>query len=81
MVRRAFSGVVSWWGMTATRTRRPSPTVKAPPRMSTIGSQSTMAPADDPASTAPSFQAASRASQTGESFSTDRRCMGEPPDR
>ncbi len=40
-----------------------------------------MAGAEEPATTAPERQAVSRASQTAESFSTDRRCMGEPPDR
>ena len=46
-----------------------------------MGSHSTMAPADEPASTAPSFHAVTMASQSGESFSTERRCMGEPPER
>jgi hypothetical protein len=46
-----------------------------------MGSHSTMAPADDPATTAPSCHAASSASHTGDSLSTERRWSGEPPDR
>ena len=82
MVRLAFSSdQVLWWGMIATWARRPSPRVKAPPRGSTMGSQRAMAPADDPASTAPASHAWHRACQAAESFSTDRRCSGEPPER
>ncbi len=82
MVRRAFSGdQPSWWGRMVKPDSRPRPTVKAPPRMSTMGSQSTMAPADEAASTAPPVHASTSASQTDESLSTDRRCMGDPPER
>ena len=55
--------------------------MKAPPRGSTIGSVSTMAPADDPATTPPLPTASTSAAHIGVSFSTDRRCIGEPPAR
>ena len=42
-----------WYGNTASRARVPRPTVYAPPRGSTIGSHSTVAPAPDAAITAP----------------------------
>ena len=59
----------------------PSPTVYAPPRGSTIGSQSTVAPAPDAATTAPPCHAASSASNNAEPFNTERRCSGEPSER
>jgi hypothetical protein len=46
-----------------------------------MGSHSTLAPADDPATVAPSCQAALRASHRGVRISTERRCMGDPPAR
>ena len=50
-------------------------------RGSTIGSDNTIAPAEAPATTAPSCHAATIASHTGVSFSTERTCIGEPPAR
>ena len=67
--------------MTASSSTMPSPTVNAPPRGSTMGSVSTIAPADEPATTAPWRHASSSASHTGDDFSTERRCMGDPPPR
>ena len=81
-VRLALSSLhVSWWGMTAIGAMRPRPRVMAPPRGSTIGSQSTMPPEPEPATTVPPCQAATSASHTGESLSTERRCIGLPLDR
>ncbi len=65
-------------GSTATSSISPSPRVNAPPRGSTIGSPRTMAPAPDPATTAPSCHASSSACHTVDCFSTERRCSGEP---
>ena len=69
---------VSARGTTASCGTSPRPSVKAPPRGSTAGSHSTMAPAPEPARTAPSCQAATSASHSGLCISTERRCMGEP---
>ena len=46
-----------WYGNTARSCTTPSPTVYAPPRGSTIGSHSTVAPAPDAASTPPPWYA------------------------
>jgi len=77
----ASSAASPKWGTTATSDTSPRPTVRPPPRASTMGSVSTMAAADDAATTAPDRQAATRASQTAEPFRVLRRCMGDPPAR
>ena len=82
--RWSFSPCVSSSGspkceMTATSPTNPSPTVSAPPRGSTIGSVSTIAPPPEPATTAPLAYAASTASKTNEPFSTERAWSEEPP--
>ena len=69
------------WGTTATPSMSPSPMVRPPPRASTIGSVRAMAAPDEPTTTAPPRQAATRASQTADFFSTLRMCMGELPAR
>ena len=57
------------------------PSVKAPPRGSTIGSHRPWRRPTEPASTAPPSQAATIASHTGVSLSTERRCIGDSPTR
>ena len=52
-VRAGGRPAVPWYGKTARSVHEPSPTVYAPPRGSTIGSHSTVAPAPDAAITAP----------------------------
>jgi hypothetical protein len=44
-----------------------------------MGSVSTIAPAAEPATTAPSAQASRSASKVAEPLSTDLRCSGDPP--
>ena len=63
------------------RVHQPEPEREGSARGSTIGSDSTIAPADEPARTPPSARAACMASHSGVSFSTERRCIGDPPTR
>jgi hypothetical protein len=82
MVRRTRSlDHVDAAGSTATSSIRARPIVKAPPRGSIIGSPRIIAPAPDPATTAPSSHAWSRACHTLDCLSTERTCMGEPSAR
>src|SRR2546423_2390811 len=75
---RRWSAAVPWYGNTASSRTTPSPTVYAPPRGSTIGSHSTVAPAPDAASTDPFRYPATIASNRAESLSAERRCSGDP---
>ena len=57
------------------------PSVKAPPAGSVIGSHRAIAAGPEAATTAPAASAATSASHSGVSLSTDRRCIGESPTR
>src|SRR4029078_5655818 len=70
---RRCSAARPWYGKIARPGTSPRPTVYAPPRGSTIGSPSTVAPAPDAAITAPRPQAYTIASQNALPFSTERR--------
>ena len=81
-VRWNFSG--DHWlcrGTTVIVVIRSSPTVKAPPRLSTMWLHSTDAASPAAAMFAPLRHTVIRASSSGVSFSTDRRCIGDPPVR
>ena len=81
-MRRTLSGDhSSLRAITATPGSSPSPTVNAPPRVSTIGSHNTSAPAPLPTSAAPPRHEERRASYVGVSFKTDLMCIGETPVR
>jgi hypothetical protein len=75
---RRWSAAVPWYGNTARFCTTPRPTVYAPPRGSTIGSHTSVAPAPDAASTPPAWNSARIASQSAEPLSTERRCSGDP---